>query len=319
MTEYAQILAAGTAPAPLDYTVPNAQELVPLAINAVIDGTAAATPFLATVEIISDGGVVIARCPITATIAAGASAEVSWFPLRRALTTSAPASAYAALITGTPGIKWYYKQDETSGTTMVDSGAEGKNGVYTNGPTLGQPPLADGTAVAYSAALSQRGFVSSTKLATGFTGPLSVECWVKTTQAGAGNPQFVCCDNNGQRLFQLRLDGTGKAQFIVFDSSAVGNSSLLSAAAVNDGVRHHLVGTLDAAKNQLIYVDGALSNSKATGLADESTLPAEVTTACRFHAAIFDSFYTGTIDEVAIYNAAITSTEVAQHYAARTP
>jgi hypothetical protein len=74
------ILVAGTASAPLSYRVPNAQELILKAVNADVDGTAASGDYVMAVELLSDAGIVIARCPTSTTIVAGASAEVSWFP-----------------------------------------------------------------------------------------------------------------------------------------------------------------------------------------------------------------------------------------------
>jgi hypothetical protein len=70
--------------APQSYGVPNATEIIPLAINATFDGTGAAGSFVPTVEIISDGGVVIARVPCQTTVAAGGSAECTFAPFLRA-------------------------------------------------------------------------------------------------------------------------------------------------------------------------------------------------------------------------------------------
>lgn len=85
-----QILVAGTAPVPLEYMVPNAVELIPRSINATFDGSGAGGDFLPTVEIVSDGGVVVARVPTDATVAAGGSAEVTFAPFLRSRATSTP-------------------------------------------------------------------------------------------------------------------------------------------------------------------------------------------------------------------------------------
>lgn len=74
------ILVAGTSPAPLSYTVANAQEILLLAAHAVVDGTAALTSFRPTVEIVAPGGQIVASCPTSTTVSAGGTAEVSWFP-----------------------------------------------------------------------------------------------------------------------------------------------------------------------------------------------------------------------------------------------
>lgn len=75
-----QVLVAGTASAPLSYTVPNATEIQLLAVNATVNGAAAASGFLPAIEIVSDGGVVVARVPTLTEVAAGGSAEVTFAP-----------------------------------------------------------------------------------------------------------------------------------------------------------------------------------------------------------------------------------------------
>lgn len=76
-----QILRAPTSSAPSNYTLPDAAELRLKAVYAEFDGSGAAAEFLPTVAIISDSGDVIARaCEQEVSVAAGGSADVSWFP-----------------------------------------------------------------------------------------------------------------------------------------------------------------------------------------------------------------------------------------------
>lgn len=77
-TDDQQILVAGTAPAPASFLVPGNGQIRPKAVRAVFDGTAAAA-FLPVLQILSDGGVLVAEC-VGAQVAAGASAAVSFFP-----------------------------------------------------------------------------------------------------------------------------------------------------------------------------------------------------------------------------------------------
>lgn len=70
-------------PTPVSYTVPNAAEIVVKAVNATFDGSGAAGTFAPTVEIVSDGGVVVARVPCQTSVAAGGSAEVTFAPFLR--------------------------------------------------------------------------------------------------------------------------------------------------------------------------------------------------------------------------------------------
>lgn len=76
----ATILAAGSATVPAGYTVPPTQQIQPKAVRAVLDGTGASGSYLAVLQVVSDSGIVIAEGVCTTTIAAGASAQVSWFP-----------------------------------------------------------------------------------------------------------------------------------------------------------------------------------------------------------------------------------------------
>lgn len=74
------IFAAGQASIPAAYTIPNAQEIEPLVVTATLDGSGASAAFLPVLEIVSDGGIVIARIPAEQAIAVGGAAEVSWAP-----------------------------------------------------------------------------------------------------------------------------------------------------------------------------------------------------------------------------------------------
>ena len=69
----------GPVSVPLDYTVPQSGELIPLMVRATLDGTSAASGFYAVVEIIAPSGRVMGIARSSA-IAAGGSADVTWFP-----------------------------------------------------------------------------------------------------------------------------------------------------------------------------------------------------------------------------------------------
>lgn len=79
-TDDRQILVAGTASAPAGFTVPGNGQIQPKAIFATYDGSGAAASFLPALEVISDGGETVGIYPSAASVAAGGSADVSWFP-----------------------------------------------------------------------------------------------------------------------------------------------------------------------------------------------------------------------------------------------
>jgi hypothetical protein len=124
----------GTKAAPLDYKVPKSIELFPRTIKATFDGSGAGAPFLPAVQIIADSGDVVGTYPVDTAVAAGGSADVSWFP--RSVKAAAAASASSvigacvALVTGfttaagpsVSTIPWDTLVYDTSGGTMWSAG-----------------------------------------------------------------------------------------------------------------------------------------------------------------------------------------------------
>lgn len=77
-------ISGGVGPAPQLYEVPNAQEIIPKSVRATFDGTLAGSAFFPTVRIVSDGGVIVAEVATDTSVAAGASASVTFAPFLRA-------------------------------------------------------------------------------------------------------------------------------------------------------------------------------------------------------------------------------------------
>lgn len=74
------IVRDGPVAAPMDYVQPAGSEIVPLCATATFDGTGAGSAFVPALEVIAPDGHVVARCPVQSSVAAGASADVTWFP-----------------------------------------------------------------------------------------------------------------------------------------------------------------------------------------------------------------------------------------------
>lgn len=117
------ILVAGSEDAPFGYTVPNTQTITPLCCNATFDGSGASGDFVPTLEIVSDSGIVIARCPASTTVVAGDSAEVTFAPFLRASSTGGGTSGIFFDTKNGLGQTHYFALF-TSGTVGLDSGIE---------------------------------------------------------------------------------------------------------------------------------------------------------------------------------------------------
>lgn len=74
------IRATAVTPAPMDYKVPGAQEIAPKSVTASMDGTGAGSGWYPCLQLLDPAGNVMFSAVSTTVLAAGASADVSWFP-----------------------------------------------------------------------------------------------------------------------------------------------------------------------------------------------------------------------------------------------
>lgn len=74
------ISTGGGQGAPLDYPVPGAVELVLKQLKASYNGASAAGAFVPTVQLLTASGVEVGSWTASQALAAGASADVTWFP-----------------------------------------------------------------------------------------------------------------------------------------------------------------------------------------------------------------------------------------------
>lgn len=88
-TDDEQRLVFGTAPAPALFKVPGNGQVTPRSIYALFDGTSAAGPFFPALKIIGKAGTPIGIYPCLTSVAAGVSANVTWFPGLVAASTAA--------------------------------------------------------------------------------------------------------------------------------------------------------------------------------------------------------------------------------------
>ena len=67
-------------PAPKSYTIAGAQEIILKGVSASFDGSGAASSWVPAVQIVDPSGHVVGTYPCGTALAAGASADVAWFP-----------------------------------------------------------------------------------------------------------------------------------------------------------------------------------------------------------------------------------------------
>jgi Concanavalin A-like lectin/glucanases superfamily len=206
----------------------------------------------------------------------------------------------------------YWKLDETAGSPYVDlSGNDNATCVNCPTPTTG---IIGGAQLFNSA--SQVDAADDNTFDWGTGDSFSVEAWVKTDAGStcSGN-QIIVGRNDDASNLQWWIgcwDTTGEAAFVLAKS---GTSAILSGTtALTDGQWHHIAAVRDAGTGEVsLYVDGAKEDSANvtyTGGFDSPTAALNIgwlNRAAGFH-------FSGAIDEVALYDRALSAVEILQHY-----
>lgn len=161
-------------------------------------------------------------------------------------------------------------------------------------------------------------YTNLTSNTRGMTNQGSVACWVKTSASGS-NKFLISNYDNTIRGFLLYLDVNGKAGIAGRDGNIISpqyGSSGPSTTSVDDGQWHYLVGTMEYNSGAggiiwSIYVDGALE-STATLTTNGLSLASNTTPLVL--GLLNGSYFSGSIDDVAIWNIALDATTIATNF-----
>ncbi len=138
----------------------------------------------------------------------------------------------------------------------------------------------------------------------------TVEAWVKVAATATDLVRLVgkgTTDNRNYGLW-LATDGTVLYQFSNTGGTTFNAQSTLM--KINDGIWHHVAGTYDG-NNLKVFVDGMLAASTAVGAQTPKTSTDPLTFGS---AGTIGTGLLGTIDEVKIYNVALTDDQIAKRY-----
>ena len=210
--------------------------------------------------------------------------------------------------TNPPGLIAYLKMDEGSGTVATDSSGNGNAGTLMNG--AGWTAGHSGQAVALDGV---SGYVRIPHAAGLDAYPLTVAVWFKSTTTTGWRAlvnKYLAGSMNGYQVF---FSGGNLCAWYFRDSSNYifdGTGCPLSTAGTNDGLWHQAVFVVDATGGRL-YVDGAQKASRAwTGVAAAPTTTQDVQLGHYPGGAEATAYVPGALDEVQVYNRALTAAEV---------
>ena len=223
----------------------------------------------------------------------------------------------AAIISKPPanlGLVGYWSMDEGSGSYATDSSGNKNTGTLTNGPTWVDGKR--GKALNFDGVNDYVGVANngSLQLATALT----VSVWFKTSDTTTDKGIIRKDTLIGTRyLYGIVLNniaGTGKVYGQYYNGT---NFQVASTNAVNDGNWHQAIMTISGT-TLTFYIDGASQGTAVisgtqgvpTGELDIGVLPP-------FTAGGRDGFINSRIDEVRIYNRALSASEVQALYNSR--
>ncbi|MBI2912643.1 MAG: LamG domain-containing protein [Chloroflexi bacterium] len=136
----------------------------------------------------------------------------------------------------------------------------------------------------------------------------TLEAWIKTDDAGAGRRRIISQQPNLVNYWLMGLNSNRLEMGSSKDGILLTKGGLL-----NDSAWHHVAVARDAGSAAYWYVDGAQAGSQ--GISDTSTYT--------FAAPVYisrmpgwDEYFHGFVDEVSVYNRALSASEIQAIYAA---
>ena len=218
------------------------------------------------------------------------------------------AGAYEEVVRGDGPTGWWRLGDNTPTVDLcADSSGNGYDGSYKGSPTGVDGIVPGGSsdgAVDFDGANDR---VVMDPLAWPAAPPFSVEAWVRTSAAPTGVGMVIV----GAGPVYSTPASFGWDVGLAMQAGGVPTDGWNAGPAINDGLVHHLVTTVTGGSTISLYVDGVLAGS--TFYSPSAREWVRVGSPPAIVAGSFRRF-DGIIDEVAVYDVALTTTQVAAHY-----
>jgi hypothetical protein len=141
---------------------------------------------------------------------------------------------------------------------------------------------------------------------------MTFEFWIKTNGSGEESALFHKYSTlNPNPYYLLTLTSNGKFKGQIRDSYEL-YSNLTSNSTITDGKWHYITFVIDRVADKLtVYIDGNVDN-----MTDDLTIGTSTNNADLFmgKTASNDRYYNGSLDEIRIYDRALSAREVEDHY-----
>ncbi len=219
--------------------------------------------------------------------------------------------SWSSEVTADSPLAWW-RQDDTSGTTMTDSSGNGRNGTWTTSPAFSQTSL-----IATDSNFACDYSSDNAEVADGAwmdVSTITVEAWYKPDSAAADEvliSRYAGTSTN--RAFFLQRRTTGVVRFAWYDTG--GTQRLCDGAtALVAGTAYHIVATVDSSGVGTVYINGVQDGT----LDPAGSLTMRLTSTSAIRVGGYNGGSTldtnGILDEVAIYGTALSAARILAHY-----
>jgi hypothetical protein len=206
----------------------------------------------------------------------------------------------------------YWRLDETSGTSATDS-TGGRTGTYTGGYTLNQTGALSDVADKAVTFNGTTGYVAVPYAAALNPAQFTLEAWAKPT-GGSGTWRLVASSwthPSNYKGYWVGIDSNDRWTAHMGDGVNPEVNADGPTAVLNTWT--HLVETYDGTTLKL-YANGTLVSSLATTRYSPNTSPTQFDIGAEYFNGAQTSFFVGSIDEVSVYNTALTAAKIRSHY-----
>jgi hypothetical protein len=216
------------------------------------------------------------------------------------------------------GLMTLHRLNEKSGTTYADY-KEDHDAVVPQGYTGPTPTtgLMEDGAQTFGANTRVNIPDKGTEFDWGQTASFSFESWFRTTSSGVAAVSRNRTDLGHVTSWWIGTSPQGTGIIELRDNVGT-NTVLKGTSVIADGEWHHVIGVRDGAANQnRLYVDGVLEGTLNQTFAADFSAPGNLPVAIGYLTPWGDEnqlHFIGDIDEVAIFNRAVTTSEAAAFY-----
>jgi Concanavalin A-like lectin/glucanases superfamily len=222
----------------------------------------------------------------------------------------ADCAAYSTTVNANHPVGYWRLGESSTSAKAADASGNAADGVFGGTITLGQSGALVSDPDPAASLDGSSGYVQVPNApALNPASACTLEAWIKTsvspsaTQTIAAKPFTV----GDKESFSLNLDTSGKADATIVTTS--GTYTAASTGIVNDG-QWHLLDATFASSSLKLYGDKTAASTTTAGTLQYSSLPLQI--------GRWDStkgqYYSGLLDEVALYPSALSSTQITTDY-----